>query len=88
MAEKYSFLVIKYPKADTAMAALAVLKELSRDKVVKLRDAVALTKTEKGKIKLHQPKDDSIEGKEGAMAWSSHVRAPSAGSPRRAAGCS
>jgi uncharacterized membrane protein len=59
MAEKYSFLVIKYPQADTAMAALAALKELSRGKVVKLQDAVAVTKTVKGKIKLHQTKDDS-----------------------------
>ena len=60
MSDKYSFLVIKYPHPDTAMAALAALKELSRDKVVKLRDAVAVTKNEKGKIKVHQTKDDSI----------------------------
>ena len=58
--DKYSFLVIKYPKADTAMEALGVLKELSDDKTVKLRDAAAITKTEKGKIKVHQTKDDSI----------------------------
>ena len=57
---KYSFLVIKYPKADTAMAALEALKELSREKVVTLRDAVAITKTEDGKIQVHQTKDDSI----------------------------
>ncbi len=60
MSDKYSFLVIKYPHPDTAMDALAALKELSRDKVVKLRDAVAVTKNEKGKIKVHQTKDDSI----------------------------
>ena len=60
MADKYSFLVIKYPKAETAESALAVLKVLSDDKTVKLRDAVAITKNEKGKIKLHQTKDDSI----------------------------
>ena len=60
MSDKYSFLVIKYPHPDTAMAALAALKELSHDKVVKLRDAVAVTKNEKGKIKVHQTKDDSI----------------------------
>ncbi len=59
MSEKYSFLVIKYPKADTAMAAMAALRELSKDKVVKLKDAVAITKTQKGKIKLHQTKDDA-----------------------------
>lgn len=59
MAEKYSFIVVKYPQVDTAKAALAVLKELSKDKVVKLKDAVSVTKTAKGKIKLHQTKDDS-----------------------------
>jgi predicted flap endonuclease-1-like 5' DNA nuclease len=41
------------------MAALATLKQLSNDNVVKLRDAVAITKNQKGKIKLHQTKDDS-----------------------------
>jgi uncharacterized membrane protein len=59
MSDKYSFLVIKYPKADTAMEAMAALRELSKDKVVKLNDAVAITKTQKGKIKLHQTKDDA-----------------------------
>jgi uncharacterized membrane protein len=59
MAEKYSFLVIKYPKPGTAMEALDALRQLSRDKVVKLKDAVAVTKTAKGKIKLYQTKDDA-----------------------------
>jgi len=56
--EKYNFIVVKYPQADTAEAALAVVRKLEKDKVVKLKDAVAITKTEKGKIKLHQTKDD------------------------------
>lgn len=59
MADKHSFLVIKYPRPDTAMEALAALKQLSKEKVVKLKDAVAITKTARGKIKLHQTKDDS-----------------------------
>jgi predicted flap endonuclease-1-like 5' DNA nuclease len=59
MAQKYSFLVIKYPQANTAMDALKTLKQLSNDNVVKLRDAVAITKTPKGKIKIHQTRDDS-----------------------------
>jgi uncharacterized membrane protein len=58
MAEKYSFIVVKYPKQDTANAALKVVLGLAKEKVVKLRDAVAITKTEQGKIKLHQTKDD------------------------------
>jgi uncharacterized membrane protein len=62
MAAKYSFLVIKYPSPDTGMDALKALYGLVDDKVVKLRDAVAITKTPKGKIKLHQTKDDSVGG--------------------------
>ena len=56
--EKYNFIVVKYPGADTAEAALGTVLELAKEKVVKLKDAVAITKTEKGKIKLHQTKDD------------------------------
>jgi uncharacterized membrane protein len=58
-AEKYSFIVVKYPQKDTADAALKAVLGLAKEKVVKLRDAVAITKTEKGKIKLHQTKDDA-----------------------------
>jgi uncharacterized membrane protein len=56
--EKYNFIVVKYPGTDTAEAALGTVLELAKEKVVKLKDAVAITKTEKGKIKLHQTKDD------------------------------
>ena len=59
MSEKYSFIVVKYPGKDTADTALKAVLGLAKEKVVKLRDAVTLTKTEKGKIKLHQTKDDS-----------------------------
>jgi uncharacterized membrane protein len=47
MAEKYSFIVIKYPQKETAEAALAVALTLAKEKVVRLKDAVAITKTEK-----------------------------------------
>jgi uncharacterized membrane protein len=57
-SEKYSFIVVKYPKKDTADAALKAVLGLAKEKKVKLRDAVAITKTDKGKIKLHQTKDD------------------------------
>ena len=59
MSDKFSFLVVKYPKKETADAALAVVLSLAKEKVVKLKDAVAITKTEKGKLKLHQTKDDT-----------------------------
>ena len=58
MAEKYSFIVVRYPQKDTAGAALEAVKGLAKEKIVKLKDAVAITKTEKGKIKLYQTKDD------------------------------
>jgi uncharacterized membrane protein len=58
MAEKYSFIVVRYPHKDTAESALAVANQLAKEKVVKLKDAVALTKDDKGKIHLHQTKDD------------------------------
>ncbi len=58
MADKYSFLVIKYPKTETAMEAMGALQALAKEKVVKLKDVAAITKNENGKIKLHQTKDD------------------------------
>jgi uncharacterized membrane protein len=58
MADKYSFIVVRYPHKETAAAALEAVKGLAKEKVVKLKDAVAITKTEKGKIKLQQTKDD------------------------------
>jgi uncharacterized membrane protein len=58
-AEKYSFIVVKYPQKDTADAALKAVLGLAKEKKLKLRDAVVITKTDKGKIKLHQTKDDS-----------------------------
>jgi uncharacterized membrane protein len=58
MSDKDSFIVVKYPQKDTAQAALVAVKGLAKEKVVKLKDAVAVTKTEKGKVKLHQTKDD------------------------------
>ena len=59
--DKYSFIVVKYPQKTTADEALKVVLGLAKEKVVKLRDAVAITKTEKGKIKLHQTKDDTAK---------------------------
>jgi uncharacterized membrane protein len=60
MAAKYSLLVIKYPYVENANAAFEQLHELQDEGVVKLRDAVVVTKNEKGKVKLQQTKDDSI----------------------------
>ena len=57
--DKYSFIVVKYPEKGKADAALKEVLSMAKEKVVKLRDAAVITKTEKGKIKLHQTKDDS-----------------------------
>jgi len=61
MSEKYSFIVVKYPKKETADEALKAVLGLAKEKVVKLRDAVAITKTAEGKLKLHQTKDDTAK---------------------------
>ena len=58
MAEKYSFIVIRYPERGTADEALEFVRGLAKEKVIGLGDAVAITKTEKGKVRLHQTKDD------------------------------
>ena len=58
MAEKYIFIVIKYPKADTAFEALGAIIELMKNKIVSLKDAVAVTKAETGEITLHRTLDD------------------------------
>jgi uncharacterized membrane protein len=59
--DKYSFIVVKYPQKETADVALKAVLGLQKEKVVKLRDAVTITKTEKGKLKLHQTKDDTAK---------------------------
>jgi uncharacterized membrane protein/predicted flap endonuclease-1-like 5' DNA nuclease len=58
MPEKYIFIIIKYPKADTAIEALAAIMELMHQKIVNLKDAVAVTKSEESEITLHRPQDD------------------------------
>jgi uncharacterized membrane protein len=57
--DKYSFIVVKYPRKEMADEALKAVLGLAKEKVVKLRDAVTITKTDKGKLKLHQTKDDT-----------------------------
>jgi uncharacterized membrane protein len=59
--DKYSFIVVKYPQKDTADAALHAVLGMQKEKLLKLRDAVTITKTDKGKIKLHQTKDDTAK---------------------------
>ena len=58
MAEKYIFVVIKYPKADTAVEALAAIMDLMQNQIASLKDAVAVTKTETGDLELHLVQDD------------------------------
>ena len=58
-ADKYKFVVVKYPGTESAQEALAVVQLLVFDDVITVKDAVAITKSEKGKIKLHQTKDDT-----------------------------
>jgi len=59
MAEKYIFISIKYPKADTGIAALSAIMDLMQKGIVSIKDAVAVTKTEMGDLELHLAQGDS-----------------------------
>ena len=50
--DKYSFIVVKYAEKAKADAALKEALSMAKEKVVKLRDAVVITKTEKGGIEV------------------------------------
>lgn len=63
--QKYSFVVVAYEGKDTCIEALETLHELSKEHEIKVGDAVALYKTESGKIKLH-PKND-LTAKKGGL---------------------
>ncbi|MCL4263286.1 MAG: DUF1269 domain-containing protein [Anaerolineae bacterium] len=63
--QKYSFVVVAYEGKDTCIEALETLHELSKKHEIKVKDAVALYKTESGKIKLH-PKND-VTAKKGGL---------------------
>jgi uncharacterized membrane protein len=58
MSQKYIFIIIKYPQAGTANEALAALIELMQQKIVSLKDAIAVTKTEMGEVMLHRTQDE------------------------------
>lgn len=58
-SDLHSFIIVKYQGRETAEAALETTRRLSKEKAVALKDAVSITKTDKGKIKLHQSKDDT-----------------------------
>ncbi|HTO99918.1 MAG TPA: DUF4332 domain-containing protein [Anaerolineales bacterium] len=54
MAEKYIFVALKYPQADTGMQALAAIMDLMQNNIASIKDAVAVTKTEMGDLELHR----------------------------------
>jgi uncharacterized membrane protein/predicted flap endonuclease-1-like 5' DNA nuclease len=63
MAEKYIFIIIKYPKTETASAAFAAITDLMQKKIVSIKDAVTVTKTDQGELTLHRTQDDlSVQG--------------------------
>ena len=59
MSEKYIFVVIKYPQADTGIEALSAIMGLMQNQIASIKDAVAVTKTEMGDLELHRAQDDS-----------------------------
>jgi uncharacterized membrane protein len=60
MAEKYIFVIIKYPKANTANEALAAIMDLMQKGLASLKDALAVTKTELGDLELHRAQVDLV----------------------------
>jgi uncharacterized membrane protein len=63
MAKKYIFIIIKYPKTETASKAISAMMDLMQKKIVDMKDAVTVTKTEQGEIALHRTQDDlAVEG--------------------------
>lgn len=58
-AEKFNFIVVKYPGSESALEALGLVRLLVFDDIITVKDAVAITKSEQGKIKLNQTIDDS-----------------------------
>jgi Predicted membrane protein len=54
MAAKYSLLVIKYPYVENANAAFDRMHELQDEGIVKLRDAVVVTKDGQGQGQARQ----------------------------------
>jgi uncharacterized membrane protein len=58
MAEKYIFVIIKYPNAGTASEALAAIMDLMQKGLASLKDALSVTKTELGDIELHRAQAD------------------------------
>jgi uncharacterized membrane protein/predicted flap endonuclease-1-like 5' DNA nuclease len=60
MSEKYIFVAVKYPQADTALNALAAIMDLMQNNIASIKDAVAVTKTEMGDLELHRAQDDQV----------------------------
>jgi uncharacterized membrane protein len=58
--EKYSFVVIRYEGITTSREALSVVRQLEKEKSIKLKDAVAVYKDEYGQVKLRQTKDMGV----------------------------
>jgi predicted flap endonuclease-1-like 5' DNA nuclease len=54
MEAKYIFVIIKYPAAETAAQALEALLGLAREGLARLKDGVAVTRSEDGEISLHR----------------------------------
>jgi uncharacterized membrane protein len=63
---RYSFIVITYKGRKAAPEALTAIKVLEREKQIKLGDAVAVYKSDAGKIRLQQSKG-ATGGKGGAF---------------------
>jgi uncharacterized membrane protein len=65
--KEYMFSVVAFDGADTAEKALKKVRELKKEGKFQLEDVVAVTKNEKGKVKLKQGRN--LTGKKGTLGF-------------------
>ena len=64
-----SLIAVAYPDRDTAETVRRELVELTKEHVLKLDDAVVISRDAKGKVKLHQALNPTSSGAAGGALW-------------------
>lgn len=66
-------IVVAYPDQYRAAEVLAAVQRLQSEYLIDLEDAIVVTKTEAGKVKLHQSHDLTKDGAIGGAIWGTLV---------------
>jgi uncharacterized membrane protein len=64
-----NLIAVAYPDQETAETVQETLAHLSRQRVIELADAVVVTRSEKGKVRLHQPAGLRAAGMAHGALW-------------------